>query len=149
MKYNSTTNKNIVVSASQAIAQGISSDGGLFVPMEIPQYTKADIEALAKLDYVGRAKKILTDYLDDFTAEEIDECVTKAYTAEKFGSANPAPLSYQKYGDIDMNVLELWHGPTSAFKDMALQILLDSIGFGNSVFINFNIISIYFSKSLA
>ena len=123
MKYNSTTNKNIVVSASQAIAQGISSDGGLFVPMEIPQYTKADIEALAKLDYVGRAKKILTDYLDDFTAEEIDECVTKAYTAEKFGSANPAPLSYQKYGDIDMNVLELWHGPTSAFKDMALQIL--------------------------
>ena len=123
MKYNSTTDKNITVSASQAIAQGISTDGGLFVPMEIPQYTLSDIEAMTKLDYVGRAKKILTDYLDDFTAEEIDECVTKAYTAEKFGSSNPAPLSYQKYGDIDMNILELWHGPTSAFKDMALQIL--------------------------
>ena len=123
MKYNSTTDKKITVSASQAIAQGISTDGGLFVPVEIPQYSLSDIEALTKLDYVGRAKKILTDYLDDFTAEEIDECVTKAYTAEKFGSNNPAPLSYQKYGDIDMNILELWHGPTSAFKDMALQIL--------------------------
>ena len=123
MKYNSTTDKNIVVSASQAIAQGISTDGGLFVPQEIPQYSLADIESFTKLDYVGRAKKILSDYLDDFTAEEIDECVTKAYTAEKFGSNNPAPLSYQKYGDIDINVLELWHGPTSAFKDMALQIL--------------------------
>ena len=123
MKYNSTTNKTILVSASQAIAQGISTDGGLFVPQEIPQYSLADIESFTKLDYVGRAKKILSDYLDDFTAEEIDECVTKAYTAEKFGSNNPAPLSYQKYGDIDINVLELWHGPTSAFKDMALQIL--------------------------
>lgn len=123
MKYNSTTDKSIVVSASQAIAQGISGDGGLFVPQEIPQYSLSDIEKLASLDYVGRARKILADYLDDFTAEEIDECVTKAYTAEKFGSDNPAPLSYQKYGDIDMNILELWHGPTSAFKDMALQIL--------------------------
>lgn len=123
MKYNSTTDKRIVVSASQAIAQGISSDGGLFVPQEIPQYSLADIESLARLDYIGRAKKILSDYLDDFTAEEIDECVTKAYAPEKFGSSNPAPISYQKYGDLDMNVLELWHGPTSAFKDMALQIL--------------------------
>ena len=123
MKYNSTTDKNIVVSASQAIAQGISNDGGLFVPVEIPAYTSEDIAALTKLDYKGRAKKILADYLDDFTAEEIDECVEKAYTSEKFGSENPAPLNYRKFGDIDMNILELWHGPTSAFKDMALQIL--------------------------
>ena len=123
MRYNSTTDKNIVVSASQAIAQGISTDGGLFVPMEIPQYGMSEIEALSKLDYRGRAKKILADYLDDFTSEEIDECVEKAYTKEKFGGENPAPLSYQKFGDIDMNILELWHGPTSAFKDMALQIL--------------------------
>ncbi len=123
MKYNSTTDKNIVVSASQAIAQGISKDGGLFVPQEIPQYTLSDIENLTKLDYIGRAKKILSDYLDDFTEAEIDECVTKAYAAEKFGSNDPAPISYQKFGDIDINVLELWHGPTSAFKDMALQIL--------------------------
>ncbi len=123
MRYNSTTDKSIVVSASQAIAQGISTDGGLFVPMEIPQYSAADLEALTKLDYKGRAKKILADYLDDFTKEEIDECVEKAYTSDKFGGENPAPISYQKFGDLDMNILELWHGPTSAFKDMALQIL--------------------------
>ena len=123
MKYNSTTDKGIVVSASQAIAQGISTDGGLFVPMEIPQYSFSDIEAFTRLDYRGRAKKILADYLDDFTAEEIEECVDKAYTKEKFGGENPAPISYEKFGDIDMNILELWHGPTSAFKDMALHIL--------------------------
>ncbi len=123
MKYNSTTDKGIVVSASQAIAQGISNDGGLFVPMEIPQYALSEIEALTKLDYRGRAKKILADYLDDFTSDEIAECVDKAYTKEKFGGDNPAPIAYEKFGDIDMNILELWHGPTSAFKDMALQIL--------------------------
>lgn len=123
MKYNSTTNKDVSVSASQAISQGISEDGGLFVPCEIPRYSMNDIEALAKTDYCGRAKKILGDYLDDFTAEEIDECVTKAYTAEKFGSSNPAPVVYKTNNGVEMNILELWHGPTCAFKDMALQIL--------------------------
>lgn len=58
MKYNSTTNTDVSVSASQAISQGISDDGGLFVPCEIPRYSMDDIEALAKTDYCGRAKKI-------------------------------------------------------------------------------------------
>lgn len=123
MKYNSTTNTDVSVSASQAISQGISDDGGLFVPCEIPRYSMDDIEALAKTDYCGRAKKILSDYLDDFTLEEIDECVTKAYTTEKFGASNPAPVVYKTNNGVEMNILELWHGPTCAFKDMALQIL--------------------------
>lgn len=123
MLYNSTTNKSATVSAAQAIAQGISADGGLFVPCEIPSYSMDDIAALTKLDYCGRAKKILGDYLEDFTQEEIDECVTKAYTAEKFGSSNPAPVVFQTNDGVEMNILELWHGPTCAFKDMALQIL--------------------------
>ncbi len=123
MNYNSTRNKSAVVSASQAIAQGISDEGGLFVPQQLPKYTEEDIKALAAMDYRGRAKKIMSDFLSDFSEEEINESVEAAYTAEKFGSDNPAPISYIESGDTAMSVLELWHGPTCAFKDMALQIL--------------------------
>lgn len=123
MKYNSTTDKNIVVSASQAISQGISNDGGLFVPAEIPVYGDDDFKSMLKLDYRGRAKKVIADFLTDFTPEEIADCVNKAYTAEKFGGDNPAPIVNCKTDGSEINILELWHGPTSAFKDMALQIL--------------------------
>lgn len=123
MKYNSTRDKSKVVSASQAIAQGISEEGGLFVPQELPQYTMDDIKALLAEDYRGRAKKIMGDFLSDFTKEEIEESVDAAYTAEKFGGENPAPISYIESGNKKMSLLELWHGPTCAFKDMALQIL--------------------------
>ncbi|MCH5298311.1 MAG: threonine synthase [Ruminococcus sp.] len=123
MLYNSTENKNEVVSASQAIAQGISKDGGLFVPQELPKYDLETLKSLLALDYKGIAKKVFGDFLSDFTAEEIDECVEKAYTVEKFGGENPAPIAYKKYNGNDVNILELWHGPTCAFKDMALQIL--------------------------
>ena len=85
MNYNSTRDKNRVVTASQAIAQGISEEGGLFVPQELPQYSVEDIKAMLGTDYKGRAKKIMGDFLGDFTAEEISESVEAAYTAEKFG----------------------------------------------------------------
>ena len=123
MNYNSTRNKNRVVSASQAIAQGISEEGGLFVPQELPRYSVDDIRELLSADYRGRAKKIMGDFLPDFSAEEISESVDAAYTAEKFGGSDPAPISYIESGDRKMALLELWHGPTCAFKDMALQIL--------------------------
>ena len=76
MLYNSTQNKNEVVSAAQAIAQGISKDGGLFVPQEFPKYDEATLKALLKEDYRGRAKKVFSDFLTDFTEDEIDDCVT-------------------------------------------------------------------------
>ncbi len=123
MNYNSTRDKSRVVTASQAIAQGISEEGGLFVPQEFPKYSLEEIKAMCELDYRGRAKKIMGDFLGDFTAEEISESVDSAYTAEKFGSDNPSPISYIENGNTKMAVLELWHGPTCAFKDMALQIL--------------------------
>lgn len=123
MLYNSTQNKNEVVSSAQAIAQGISKDGGLFVPQQFPEYDEATFKALLKTDYKGRAKKIFSDFLTDFTEEEIDECVNKAYTAQKFGGENPAPLASCNIDGNALNILELWHGPTCAFKDMALQIL--------------------------
>ncbi len=123
MMYTSTQNNNETVSSAQAIAQGISREGGLFVPDSFPQYDGITFETLLKLDYRERAKKILSDYLTDFTVEEISDCVDKAYTAEKFGSDNPAPIVSVDYKGNELNILELWHGPTCAFKDMALQIL--------------------------
>ncbi len=123
MLYNSTQNANEVVSAAQAIAQGISKDGGLFVPQEFPKYDESTFKALLKTDYKGRAKKVFFDFLTDFTEDEINDCVEKAYTAQKFGSENPAPLNYCSVDGKELNILELWHGPTCAFKDMALQIL--------------------------
>lgn len=123
MLYNSTQNSAEVVSSAQAIAQGISKDGGLFVPREFPKYDEETFKALLKTDYKGRAKKVFSDFLTDFTAEEIDNCVENAYTAEKFGGENPAPIAYTRLDGKNINILELWHGPTCAFKDMALQIL--------------------------
>lgn len=123
MLYNSTQNAAEVVSAAQAIAQGISKDGGLFVPQEFPKYTEETFKELLKLDYKGRAKKVFADFLSDFSEEEINDCVEKAYTAEKFGGENPAPLTSCELNGNNLNILELWHGPTCAFKDMALQIL--------------------------
>ena len=123
MLYNSTQNAKEVVSAAQAIAQGISKDGGLFVPQEFPKYDENTFKALLKTDYKGRAKKVFSDFLSDFTEEEISDCVEKAYTAQKFGGENPAPISYCNLDGTTLNILELWHGPTCAFKDMALQIL--------------------------
>lgn len=123
MLYNSTQNANEVVSAAQAIAQGISKDGGLFVPQEFPKYDINTFKALLNTDYKGRAKKVFSDFLTDFTEEEINDCVEKAYTSEKFGGENPAPISYCNLDGTNLNILELWHGPTCAFKDMALQIL--------------------------
>lgn len=120
MLYNSTVDKSIKVSSAQAIAQGISSDGGLFVPKSFPML---DIERLLSLNYKGIAEKIFSEFLTDFTKDEIKECIEKAYTSDKFESDNPAPVTKCKYNDNEINILELWHGPTSAFKDMALQIL--------------------------
>lgn len=123
MKYNSTVDKSKVVSAAQAISQGISTDGGLFVPMDIPKYTDDDFKAFLSFDYQGRAKKVFADFLTDFSADDIADCVDKAYTAEKFGGKNPTPIVTCNLNGNTMHILELWHGPTSAFKDMALQIL--------------------------
>lgn len=120
MLYHSTRNKNISVEAAQAIKQGLSVEGGLFVPESFPEITYADIKYMSEMQYTGRAKFILSKFLTDFTDEEVTDCVTKAYTKEKFGTNTIAPL-YKLNGSTYF--LELWHGPTCAFKDMALQIL--------------------------
>lgn len=120
MLYTSTRDKSIRVESATAIAHGISQEGGLFIPVEIPKISKEDIKELVGMDYIGRAKKILSLYLTDFSQEEIDYCVNGAYEKGKFSDEKIAPL--HTLSD-KAEVLELWKGPTCAFKDMALQLL--------------------------
>ncbi len=119
MNYISTRDKSIKVTAAQAISQGISVEGGLFVPDTFPALNEKDFSEIAKLDYIGRAKYILKNFLNDFTEEEVDYCVKGAYTGS-FDNEQPAPISLV---GKNANILELWHGPTCAFKDLALQLL--------------------------
>lgn len=119
MNYVSTRDKSVKVTAAKAIAQGISNEGGLFVPDSFPLLNAEDFENLKKLDYKGRAKYILKLFLNDFTEQEADSCIEGAYTGS-FDDEQPAPISV--VGE-NMNILELWHGPTCAFKDLALQLL--------------------------
>jgi len=119
MLYISTRGKAEMVSASHAIACGLAADGGLFVPKELPHLSTTELLAMANANYSQRAVTILSRFLTDFTEAELNECVKNAYSKESFSEAI-APLHKVK-NNID--VLELWHGPTSAFKDMALQIL--------------------------
>ncbi len=113
------TRSRAAVESARAIASGIASDGGLFVPGEFPRLSAEDFSALADADYRTRAARVLSLYLTDYTAAEIKYCVDGAYTGT-FDNDLPAPLV-----DIGENrrMLELWHGPTCAFKDLALQIL--------------------------
>ena len=120
MNYQSTRNSKISISSAEAIKRGISEEGGLFVPETIPAMTSDEIYSLASLGYCERAEYILSKYLTDYTADEIKDCCNKAYAKEKFASPETAPVV--KLSD-NMHILELWHGPTCAFKDMALQIL--------------------------
>lgn len=119
MNYRSTRDNKISVTSAKAIAQGLSSEGGLFVPENLPKLSKEDILALCKKSYPERAAEIFKLFLTDFTDEEIDYCVNGAYK-KNFDTENVSEISHLLTGTY---ILELWHGPTCAFKDMALQIL--------------------------
>lgn len=120
MDYVSTRNRERKVSAAYAIANGIAPDGGLYCPTSFPALTEADWKTLAESDYKGRSALILGKFLTDFSAEELADFAAKAYADEKFGGADTAPVVKLSEGK---NLLELWHGPTCAFKDMALQVM--------------------------
>jgi len=118
--YISTRGNYDKVSASQAIKLGMVPTGGLFVPENIPALSLAEIQDLVGKSYQEIAEKILPLYLDDFLVSEIKECVAKAYNSVNFDHSAMAPI--HKLNE-HTNILELWHGPTAAFKDMALQIM--------------------------
>lgn len=121
MKYLSTRDKSLRLTASQAIAQGLSRDGGLLTPEELPKLTPAFLEDLRGKSYGQRAVAVMKLFLDDFSEEELTAFTQAGYACpEKFDDPKVAPLHPLTE---KTSCLELWHGPTSAFKDMALQIL--------------------------
>lgn len=119
MLYFSTRNEKNKVTAAEAISRGLAPDGGLFVPETLPRLTLGDIKEIGKKDYRGRAFDIMKLFLDEFTDDELRGMIAKAYS-DNFDSADTAPVHFV---DDKTAVLELWHGPTCAFKDMALQML--------------------------
>ncbi|HBN11578.1 MAG TPA: threonine synthase [Ruminococcus sp.] len=120
MFYKSTRNSSVKVESAAAIAQGISSDGGLFIPESIPSITLDEIKSMADMSYSERAALVFSKYLTDFTDAEIRYCTDNAYNTKNFETENISEISHLFDGTY---MLELWHGPTCAFKDMALQIL--------------------------
>ena len=120
MKYYSTRDAAVRMDAAEAIKMGLSRDGGLLTPCEIPQIDRAFLESLVSARYQERAAKVMGLYLTDYTEEELLAFAENAYGPEKFDTDAVAPV---RTVDGATHCLELWHGPTSAFKDMALQML--------------------------
>jgi len=117
MYYTSTRDNSVRITPSMAILKGLSEEGGLFVPCEFPRLS-ASLSEIAKMDYKETAYLVMKDFLTDFTEEELRSCIAKAYD-EKFDTEEIAPIA-----EADgVYYLELFHGKTIAFKDMALSIL--------------------------
>ena len=119
MKYISTKGGDFSVESAFAIKQGLAPDGGLFMPEYIPKIDLRFVEDMTSLSYSERAARVLSLFLTDFSYDEILEDANAAYTNGGFDGF-PAPI---KNPGNNITMLELWHGPTSAFKDMALQIM--------------------------
>ena len=120
MWYFSSRNKENKVRASEAILKGIAEDGGLFVCEKLPEISEQEIKNLVNLKYSERAFYFLKKFLTDFDEAELKEAVLNAYSAENFPYENVAKV---RNLDFKVAVLELWHGPTLAFKDVALTLL--------------------------
>ena len=118
MHYISTRDASLRYSAAEAIEQGLSRDGGLFLPEKLPALPELGL--LCGMNYEQRAAAIMKLFLDEFSEEELAAFAAAAYGPEKFDTPEVAPVVSLHH---KTHVLELWHGPTCAFKDMALQML--------------------------
>ena len=119
MLFCSTRDKAARVTASQAILSGLAPDGGLYLPCELPSFSLAQIREMKKMDYRQVALTVLQAFLPDYTAEELESAIGKAY-GSNFSSSQIAPLTSVRN---NLWALELYHGPTCTFKDFALQML--------------------------
>ena len=117
MKYYSTRDMAVRMDSAEAIKMGLSRDGGLLTPEAIPQIDEAFLNGLVSARYQERAAKVMGLYLTDYSYEELLAFAENAYGPDKFDTESVAPV---RKVDENTRCLELWHGPTSAFKDMAL-----------------------------
>ena len=120
MHYYSTRDCTLRYTAAEAVKLGLSREGGLLTPTQIPQMDRAFLESLLTADYPERAAQVMALYLTDYTLDELRAFAKNAYGPDKFDISAVAPV---RTVDESTHCLELWHGPTSAFKDMALQML--------------------------
>lgn len=125
MKYISTRSKIKPISSAEAILRGLAEDGGLFVPEKIPKVTIEELDALKDKNYEQISAWILGKYLTDYTEDELGECTELAYNWFDVTARVPVAILIQdmKNPVAPVGNMELWHGPTSAFKDVALQML--------------------------
>ncbi len=119
MRYVTTRSQGEAVTASKAILTGLAPDGGLYVPERMPALTADELRALTTKSYAERAAYVMSLYFDEFSAETLRAYAEAAYGAQ-FDTPAVAPVVTRAEG---IHILELWHGPTAAFKDMALQML--------------------------
>lgn len=120
MQYVSTRNRQFKCSAAQAIAQGLAPDGGLLTPEVLPRLSPNGLDTMTDMSYQQRAVYVMGAFLDDFSTSELSSFADAAYGPDKFDTKAVAPV---RQVDENTYCLELWHGPTCAFKDMALQML--------------------------
>ncbi|HJA63317.1 MAG TPA: threonine synthase, partial [Candidatus Intestinimonas stercoravium] len=120
MQYISTRDREQQFSAAQAISKGLADDGGLLTPVYLPKLPRRSLEELKNMSYQQRAVYVMKLFLDGFSVKELTDFANAAYGPEKFDTPAVAPV---RALDSNTFCLELWHGPTCAFKDMALQML--------------------------
>ena len=120
MQYISTRDMAAQYSASEAIVQGLAKDGGLLTPYYIPRLPNNALEELSSMAYQQRAVYVMKQFLEEFTVKELTDYANAAYGPDKFDTPAVAPV---RTVTENTHCLELWHGPTCAFKDMALQML--------------------------
>ena len=120
MKYQSTRGTAPAVSGAEAIVAGLAPDGGLYLPESWPVISQTEQEALANLDYAGRAQEVLSRFLPELPSQDIKAATTMGYDANRW--SHPETVPVVPLTDT-LSVMELWHGPTYAFKDVALQVL--------------------------
>ena len=122
MEYISTRNNKKTYTFEDVFLKGLAPDGGLFIPKSLKKFTKDELKSFRNLNYQELAKKIIFPFLGNFiTKSEFSDVIKKSYSV--FRKDNVVHLTKERSNALGINILELFHGPTLAFKDIAMQLI--------------------------